>query len=67
VSWVDLVWYGIAVEFAEKARAVFRCPVSEVRNESFDLRARSIPQVRSTAGIGGIGFDEICIELMLSD
>jgi hypothetical protein len=67
VSWVDLVWYGIAVEFAEKARAVFRCPVSEVRNESFDLRASGIPQVRSTAGIGGVGFNQIGIELMLPD
>jgi hypothetical protein len=67
VSWVDLVWCGIAVELAEKARAVFRCPVSEVRNEGFNLLASGIPQVRSTAGICGISFNKVGIELMLAD
>jgi hypothetical protein len=61
------VRYGIAVELAEKGWAVFGRPVCEVPNEGFNLLARGIPQVRGTAGIGGIGFDEIGIKLMLAD
>ncbi|PYU30019.1 MAG: hypothetical protein DMG31_15170 [Acidobacteria bacterium] len=58
---------AIAVELAEKGWTVFRRPVSQVRNEVFDLFSRGISQVRGTAEIGGISFDQIGIELMLAD
>src|SRR5689334_6049877 len=58
---------GIAVELAKKGRAIFGGPIAQVRNEVFNLLSGGIPQVRSTAGIGGIGFHEIGIELMLAD
>ena len=35
--------------------------------KAFDLLSGGIPQVRSTARIGGIRFDEVGIELMLAD
>ncbi len=58
---------GIAVELAEKGWAVFRRPAREVRDEAFNLLARGISQVRGTAEIGGISFDQIRVELMLAD
>jgi hypothetical protein len=67
VSWSLLLRSGIAVELAEKGRAVFRRQVSQIRNEGFDPLPRRISQVRSTAGIGGISFDQVGIELMLPD
>jgi hypothetical protein len=47
--------------------AIFRSPDTQIRNEALDLLARGIPQVRSTAKIGGVSFNQICIELMLAD
>ena len=46
---------------------IFRRPVSKIRNERFNLFASGISQVRGTAGVGGISFDEIGIEVMLTD
>jgi hypothetical protein len=63
----DLLRSGVAVEFADKSWAVFRRPVSQVRNEGFNLLASRIPQIRSAAGISGVSFDEIGIELMLTN
>jgi hypothetical protein len=67
VSRRDLLRCRVAVQLAEKAGAVFRRPVSQVRNEGFNLLASGIPQVRSAARIGGIGFDEIGIEPVVAD
>jgi hypothetical protein len=58
---------GIAVELAEQRVAVLLRPVRLVRDESFYLFTGGITKDFHRAEVGGIGLNQVGIELMLAD
>jgi hypothetical protein len=57
----------IAVELAEQSVAIFLGPVGQVRDEVLDLFAGGFAQGLHAAEIGGVGLDQVGIELMLAN
>jgi len=57
----------VAVELAEQSISVFFSPIRQTGNEVLDLLAGGIAQGFHPAEIGGIGFDQGGIELVLAD
>src|SRR2546425_205697 len=57
----------VAVELAEEGIPVFLGPVGQVRDEVPDLLAGSFAQGLGPAEVGGVGLDQIGVELMLAD
>ena len=55
------------MRWQSRAIAVLGSPFGQVVDEGFDLISAGIAKVASAAVIGGIGFHEVGIELMLAD
>jgi hypothetical protein len=57
----------VGIEVAEEAFAIFGSSLGQVVDEGFDLLPRGIPECSGSAVIGGIGFDRIGVEPMLTN